>query len=161
MYAHPFKCKNIVGVHNGTIREWRSLMDFLDVDVTDIECDSEALFKAISEGKMEDLLKYHPGAATLVWTDINTGLVYVWCSGSKGTYNSIVTADREFHIWPTKAGIYFSSEIEPIEFAMLCTDDSFTVDEPVQVPVNTLMVFENNKRHYGASISFKEGNREH
>jgi hypothetical protein len=144
--AHPFKCGNIVGVHNGTIKAWKDLMEFLDVDVTDIETDSEALFKAISEGKTEDLLKYHPGAATLVWTDIETGLCYVWCSGSYSTVTKTKTADREFHIWRTSAGLYFSSEYNPLRTASLMKKgEDFEVKYPQQVPVNTLLVFDQGK----------------
>jgi hypothetical protein len=120
-------------------------MDFLSVEYDDIECDSEALFKAISEGKTEELLKNHPGAATLVWTDIETELVYIWVSGAKSTYSNYIKPDREFHIWKTVAGIYFSSESEPLEMASLMAPDGFEIDTPQSVPCNTLLTFDGDK----------------
>lgn len=140
--AHPFKCGNIIGVHNGTIRNWENLMEYLDVDITDIECDSEALFKAISEGKRDDLLKYHGGAATLVWTDLETGYTYLWVSGTKNTYDSVVTADRDFHIWQTKAGIYFSSESTPLLTARLLVEPGFEIKRPQTLACNKLFIFD-------------------
>lgn len=139
--SHPFKCGNIVGVHNGTVRNIDDLMEYLDVDTKDIDTDSEAIFKAISEGKTNDVLKGYSGAATLVWTEIGTNYTYIFCG--TGQFNQL--PDRVFHIWDTKAGLYFSSEKDPLEVGRLMCDPEFTNRIPVQVPVNTILKFEYNE----------------
>jgi hypothetical protein len=143
--SHPFKCGNIVGVHNGTVRLWKEFMDYLSVDISDIDTDSEALFKAISEGKTEEVLSQHPGAATLVWTDIETDLSYVWVSGTKSTYSTMINQDRDFHMWPTEAGLYFSSELDPLRTCRLVVPEGFELARPYEVQANTLITIKGDK----------------
>ena len=144
--AHPFRCGSITGVHNGTLKEWKKLMAYLEVDIAGIDCDSEAIFKAIELDKTTDFLSMYNGAATLVWTDYKTGKEYVWCGREMRQYvNRPVEAAREFHMWETTAGIYFSSESGPLEIMMLATDSSYTIKAPYQVPLDTLIEIQDGK----------------
>jgi len=62
--AHPFQFKNIVGVHNGTLRSRYSLPDYKD-----FESDSENIFYAINKNGIKTTWPQVRGAAALVWWD--------------------------------------------------------------------------------------------
>lgn len=109
--AHPFKVDHIVGVHNGTLYEWKKFMKELEVNIEGIDCDSEAIFKAIAEGKTEEFLKEYTGAASLVWKNLKDGKIYVWCGADPG----YKYPNRPLHYVETNHGIYISSEDTPIE----------------------------------------------
>jgi len=115
--AHPFYTENIVGVHNGIIRDWRKLAAVFNVDVKDVDVDSEALYRIISAGHM-DVLRCYDGDAALIWIDRRDLTVNVWV-GSKTTYSYIskkdtVEYERTLHYWESKSGIYISSEYPPL-----------------------------------------------
>lgn len=59
--AHPFASGGIIGMHNGTVHSGISK----DVDGTD----SEAIFKALSEKDIPDVISGLGGAFALVWID--------------------------------------------------------------------------------------------
>jgi hypothetical protein len=143
--AHPFVVGDVIGVHNGTVRNWEHLMEHLNVDVTGIECDSEAIFKAISEGHTHDVLAKYQNAATLVWTEKDSNITYLWCGGSSTYINGPLKADRDLHIWETNAGIYISSERDPLVAMQLCMPKDYSIEDPYQIDVNTLYQFRDNE----------------
>tara|TARA_R110002060_G_scaffold26639_3_gene36193 strand:+ start:98 stop:1555 length:1458 start_codon:yes stop_codon:yes gene_type:complete len=62
--AHPFNYGSICGVHNGSLTDWSELEGYKDLEV-----DSEAIFKTISEKGIAHTWKSFLGAAALVWWD--------------------------------------------------------------------------------------------
>jgi hypothetical protein len=62
--AHPFEFENLIGVHNGTLRNKWQLKDAKDFSV-----DSENLYHVISEEGLTSALSNLDGAWALVWWD--------------------------------------------------------------------------------------------
>ena len=62
--AHPFRFGNIIGAHNGTLRDWSDLSGFAKHSI-----DSKAIFQTILERGIEDTWKSFTGAAALSWWD--------------------------------------------------------------------------------------------
>lgn len=79
--AHPFIIGNIVGTHNGIIRNSAALCEKYGVEKE--KSDSKSLFKIIEKlktrNKIVTLLKEYVGAAALAWTDTNEpGSLYLY-----------------------------------------------------------------------------------
>lgn len=62
--AHPFNFGSVYGVHNGSLRTYSDLENYLEHDV-----DSMCLLDHISQHGVEDAWKNFLGAAALVWFD--------------------------------------------------------------------------------------------
>lgn len=69
--AHPFVFGGITGVHNGTLRNWRSLPG--DNEVTD----SAMLYKNFSETGVRETIEATDGAYALIWWDEHEGLLNI------------------------------------------------------------------------------------
>lgn len=62
--AHPFEFDHIVGMHNGSLRNWRDLEDAKDFDV-----DSKALLNNIAKNGIDHTWKNFTGAAAITYWD--------------------------------------------------------------------------------------------
>lgn len=120
--AHPFmfdkdlelseKRGNIIGVHNGTVSNYKDIAQTYKLDSTIYNMDSKVLYYAVLRNR--NILKTYEGAAVLVWYDYNTETMYVW----NGANNN--TLEREIHYVTTinrnkKVGMYISSERGSLE----------------------------------------------
>lgn len=66
--AHPFLFGNVVGIHNGTVKNWKILRDEYDLS-SKCDIDSKIFFEHIDKTKNWDIVKEIDGAANLVWYD--------------------------------------------------------------------------------------------
>lgn len=95
--AHPFDFENVVGVHNGTLRNKWSLPDAQQFSV-----DSENLYHAINKDGVEDTIPKVLGAWSLAWWDKKAG-----------TFNLLRNDERPMCMCITKdkKTIFFASEV--------------------------------------------------
>ena len=70
--AHPFDVGDVVGVHNGTLVNWKKFKDSKDFDV-----DSECLIHNIAQDGIDEVWGKLEGAATVMWWDKKTKLLNV------------------------------------------------------------------------------------
>tara|TARA_R110000823_G_C15952958_1_gene502517 strand:+ start:3849 stop:5132 length:1284 start_codon:yes stop_codon:yes gene_type:complete len=70
--AHPFDFENIVGAHNGTLRNYWSLDNASDFDV-----DSECLYSHINDNGVRDAFNKTDGAFALTWFDKTTNKLHL------------------------------------------------------------------------------------
>lgn len=69
--AHPFESDNVVGMHNGTLHNWRSYLD----DSSFFDVDSECLLHNIGLHGAEKVIPKVRGAYALVWYDKEAGVL--------------------------------------------------------------------------------------
>lgn len=106
--THPFTCGNVIGVHNGTVRDWKTALP--DVKAT---MDSQAIFEALEntdpepEAVNEVLKKIDSGAYALVWHDMRVNELRMVRNG-----------DRPLFILSTRSAMWFGSEIRMLEWAL-------------------------------------------
>src|SRR5690606_1704064 len=126
----------IIGVHNGTIRDWSldKLSEATDVNISHILNDSKAMFTMMSSSpeNLRLVLSRYSGAAAMVWVDTkNPNDVYVW-SGAEVFGKK--EQERELHYLETKEGIFISSEVTPLETVTLMKgfQSGYILDFPSQ-----------------------------
>lgn len=107
--CHPFKFDNIIGAHNGVIKEAMQLGLKYDIKGNEWDVDSEIFFNYMSKQDNYDILKTYNGAAALLFT--------------KGKDRLFVYRDEERPLFygQCKEGIYFSS-LENSLKAINCED---------------------------------------
>ena len=175
-YTHPYsirkstdnrKLPDLVGVHNGTLRNWENLLKEYSIEDKNFN-DSKALFTILADNsKNYKVLEKFEGAASILMTcpkDNNT--LYVFKGGTpawqsdlpdiddasrheeffgKNFYNeevdpkSKIKGDRPLYMYVKEEGIYFSS----IESSLFAIGGDITNVFPV--PVNKLLKFKNGK----------------
>jgi hypothetical protein len=137
----------LFGVHNGTISNIREICLKFDVPYSNTESDSVMFFKALAKNLdcMPDVLASYEGAAAFVWTlksDLST--VYCWTGKEKeSVYFSSVKKDeqeRPLHYLKTKAGIYISSEVGPLNHAYLFHTPGVCLELPEAFEMDTITV---------------------
>lgn len=69
--AHPFKCKHITGMHNGTL-EKSSFFDIGSRLENEYGTDSETIFQHIAKYGVDETVKRLQGAWALIWYDAKT-----------------------------------------------------------------------------------------
>lgn len=136
--AHPFDHKNVIGMHNGTLVNWRRSLNkanYFDVD-------SDCLMHNISEYGAEDTLPDVEGAYALTWYDKVTEEFNVirnkerplWWALSKDG-KTILYASEPWMIsaacWRHELKI---NEPEPLQEQSLVTWKVPRVNEPLDVP---------------------------
>jgi hypothetical protein len=131
--AHPICEDHIIGCHNGTIPKFRPAKEKEDED-----SDSRHLFRLIAEQGLEAALKETAGGAYAL-TFINK---------KEGTLNLIRNEQRP--LWIMYGGgsttVYWASEKWILQGL---SEHAFSYfQEPVQVPVNTLITFKIGKATY-------------
>lgn len=111
--AHPFVIGNIVGTHNGIIRNVDQLCEKYGVEK--VKSDSKSLFKIIehlkTKPKIVKLLSEYIGAAALAWTDTNEpGSLYLYRGESKKLPDGeFVWEERPLFIGKVDNTLYYSS----------------------------------------------------
>ena len=70
--AHPFEFENVVGVHNGTLNNHRTLPGGAKFNV-----DSEAIFNALNDHSPEEIIPKLDGPFALIWMDKRTQLFHM------------------------------------------------------------------------------------
>lgn len=95
--AHPFEHGTIVGAHNGTLNNWRAVLD----DSNDFDVDSDALIYNIAVNGVKETISKLLGAWTLVWHD-----------SSDNTLNFLRNKDRPLHFAYTEDDktLFYASE---------------------------------------------------
>ena len=118
--AHPFEFSEVVGAHNGTLKNKHYLHKGHMFDV-----DSEALYNHINEFGIEDAVKGLDGAWALTW----------WNS-EEGTLNFLRNKERPLYMSVAKEGqLFWASEAWMLEVA-LSHEDGLDFTEPVLLPEN-------------------------
>ncbi|NOQ73266.1 MAG: hypothetical protein GQ574_14765 [Crocinitomix sp.] len=97
--AHPFKFKNLVGAHNGTIAQW-SLKDFHGAN--DFDIDSQILYSELSEnGDLGKVWGEFYGAASLTWYDRITGKLN-FIRNDQRPMNYCYSTDKKTLFWASE-----------------------------------------------------------
>lgn len=121
--AHPFDVGNIVGVHNGTLFNWKRLTDSKDFVV-----DSECLLHNINLHGIDETWAKLEGAATVMWWD-----------KKEKKLNVIRNKERPMYYTKLKTSnvVLFASEHWML---LSCTGRNELVSEGLaELPVDTLM----------------------
>lgn len=116
--AHPFEFDDVVGVHNGTLKNKYYLNEGHKFDV-----DSEALYHHIDKLGVEDAIKGLDGAWALVWYN-----------KMEGTLNFLRNKERPLWMTVTDEGqLFWASEPWMIEVALEREDIKFVGPEMLPV----------------------------
>lgn len=129
--AHPFETEKIVGVHNGTLRNWKSVLP----EANTFSVDSECLIHAIDKLGIEEVWKKVDGAIALVWYDQEAS-----------TLNFVRNSERPMHISTNKTGdIVWASTPAIMEAALESLPLSSTAQreflEVESLPIHTLVSY--------------------
>jgi len=126
--AHPFKYKNIVLVHNGTLHNHYMIFNKIKMNAADWEVDSEAIAAKLANDQNPLVLSELKGAAAVLFTDVN----------NPDTMYAFRNKERPLHYVQLTNGLdkwmYISSESESLEVAGFKFTDIKEFDE------NTLYV---------------------
>lgn len=95
--AHPFENDRIVGMHNGTLENWRGSLK----DASFFDVDSECLMHNIAEFGVEEVIPKVRGAYALVWFDKEEGTLN-FLRNSKRPLWFCMTEDNEVMFWASE-----------------------------------------------------------
>lgn len=100
--AHPFHYGSIVGAHNGTLTNWRGL----DIDYSNINTDSQAIYTAVNKLGIEETLANIKGAYALTYYDQTNDSMHLIRNTERPLFyaylddrKSLVWASEEWMIW--------------------------------------------------------------
>lgn len=100
--AHPFHYGSIVGAHNGTLTNWRSL----DIDYSNINTDSQAIYTAVNKLGIEETLANIKGAYALTFYDQTNDSMHLIRNTERPLFyaylddrKTLVWASEEWMIW--------------------------------------------------------------
>jgi glucosamine 6-phosphate synthetase-like amidotransferase/phosphosugar isomerase protein len=103
---HPFQYNNIVGAHNGVVRNYVEVGEEFNQKETTV--DSQMIFKCLNHlqdsKEKHNILGMFSGTLATIYTDTKTGLVYTYRSGNP------LFVGRDKH-----GSAYFSSLEEPLK----------------------------------------------
>lgn len=119
--AHPFEAGDIVGVHNGTLRNWQRAYNDLDKDFAKyFNTDSETLINAIAEFGVKEVIERTDGAYALIWFD-----------KEKETLNFLRNEERTlWYAYSEKQDIvYWASEYRMLDLCLSRTDTKLHTNE--------------------------------
>ena len=105
--AHPFLFDNLIGAHNGTVRQW-SLKDFHGAKKFDI--DSQIIFSELS----------HSGDIKKVWGELDGAASLTWYNRKNGTMNFLRNDERPMQICftPDRRTMFWASEAWMLTIAL-------------------------------------------
>lgn len=135
--AHPYQYDNVVGAHNGVIKNYEEVGKRFDIKKTTV--DSQMIFKVLSQEKKDKHLGLFYGAKNVLYT-----------KGDNRLY--VYRRDNPLFKLETPEGVYFSSEDEGLEHIAKVNKLSTKVKEVVE---NKLFVYENGKLLFSQKIKHK------
>lgn len=97
--AHPFQHGSVVGVHNGTLRQFHRLEKSRDFGT-----DSEALYYNLSKRPLDETLSDVKGAYALVWYDSDEDSVNIIRNDERPLWIGKVK-DEDTVLWASEAGM--------------------------------------------------------
>lgn len=118
--AHPFEFENLVGVHNGTLRNKEVLEDYKDFGT-----DSEALYYNIDKNGLKETMSKVIGAYTLVWFDKRTNTIN-FLRNQERPLAIALSEDKKFLFW--------ASEKDMLEYVLNRNNIKYGI---VELPVDT------------------------
>lgn len=110
--AHPFIVNDLIGVHNGHIKNELIMGTKYDVKFTEANAivDSHRLYMLIEKMGPKKILDEYKGKAALVWSKSDEpDTVYIYHGASKETAKGDLLEERPMYYMETKDGVYFSS----------------------------------------------------
>lgn len=125
--AHPFENKNIVGMHNGTLTNWRKSL----IGAADFDVDSECLLDNIGTYGADDVIPDVEGAWALTWYDKLTHTI----SFLRNDQRPLWFATSE-----DKKTLFYASEPWMIQAA--CWRNEVKITAPEEFRVDTLYEFD-------------------
>lgn len=136
--AHPFDFTNLVGAHNGTLKNCNELDDNRDFDV-----DSENLYHHMNNNGVEDTFNKMDGAFALTWFDKTDNCLY-FLRNNQRPLCYCITKDNKTMFWASEAwmlyGILSRNKIEhePIIITGIDTLYKFEVPEGLHTVIPVL-----------------------
>lgn len=94
--AHPFRFENIVGAHNGTLRNMSLLPDYKSFEV-----DSQALYNSIDKFGTEGTEEKIAGAFALTWYDDRDKSLHMWRNDERPLWY-VTLADESAIFWASE-----------------------------------------------------------
>lgn len=120
--AHPFVIETendkLIGVHNGTIKNWKELLDEYNLKDDKIKVDSQAIFTILANNKDDySVFEKYDGAGTFIWMyESDPDSLYTFKGASKlYQHSAAVTEERPLYFYEADEGIYFSSMAESLK----------------------------------------------
>ncbi len=125
---HPFEYGQIVGCHNGTIKDLEKLSYMYSVPNENFNSDSQLIYQCLEKTLGINVFQDFKGAGAFLFTDTENkkreNLLYV-----------VRNAERPLHYGFKKEGIYISSESDPLE-RIGCNDIKMFKTETVYTLLN-------------------------
>lgn len=124
--AHPFEFDNLVGVHNGTLRNKYHIPGN-----TQFDTDSEALYNYINEFGVEAAINIVKGAYALVWYDKKEDTICLLRNDERPLFLA-QSKDRKQLYWASEAWMMVvATSRRKIEL----------LSDPVELPINSLFTY--------------------
>ncbi len=139
--AHPFEHDNIIGVHNGTLRNKHVLPNHLDFDV-----DSDNLYYAIAKEGIEETIGKVLGAWALVFWDSDDKMLR-FLRNNERTLFFCYSADNKTLFWASEPymlqAALWRNDVKHTEITAFAADMLYTFDldlskrvqQPIEKPV--------------------------
>ena len=128
--AHPFEFDNIVGAHNGTLRNYSKLDGY-----TEFEVDSECLYNHINNNGIEDAYSKAHGAMALTWFQLDGAKLYM-VRNSERPLSYTYTEDGKCMFWASEAWMLAAAlgrnNIKHGEILQVKENTLYTFDVPIQ-----------------------------
>lgn len=126
--AHPFHFENVVGAHNGSLRNFKNLKGFFDYPV-----DSQVLYNSINEDGLEHTLANIEGAYALTYWDKKTKKMNFIRNTERPLYLAL-TKNEKTILWASESwmieGIAERNNVELSTIVGLDKDTLLTVEIP-------------------------------
>jgi hypothetical protein len=122
--AHPFRIPVegdvLVGVHNGTIKNWKNLLikHNIDQEKEDIKVDSKAIFTILANNKGDySVFEEYDGGGVFIWFyESNPSELFIFKGASLYNERSTVfNEERPLYFYISSTGIYYSSVKESLQ----------------------------------------------
>ena len=128
--AHPFEFDNVVGMHNGTLKNYVKLDNSVDFNV-----DSECLYSHINDNGVQDAVNKMTGAYALTWIDKENNKLH-FLRNNERPLSYCYTVDGSTMFWASEAWMLTSvlgrNGIKHKDVVNVTPDVLYTFDVPVQ-----------------------------
>jgi asparagine synthetase B (glutamine-hydrolysing) len=122
--AHPFQHDNILGVHNGTLRNKYEIVK----DGFKFEVDSDAFFKGVQLNGIKETAKAADGAYSVVYFDTDDKSINFVRNGERPMH-FLTCIEKGVGALPDKKFIFFGSEIGMLFW--VCSRNGFAVGDNI------------------------------